>query len=90
MKNTWQLVNYFDVWGNNEDGFWVNNSCIEFSDLYISEDSTNQDIINYLIEIGFLNEGIKTEDLFIDNSGDYIEFFVAENLYPICRLVRNY
>lgn len=56
MSNVKQytLRNYFDVWGNAKEGWEVNNSCIEFNDLNITDDATEKDILKYLVQIGFL------------------------------------
>lgn len=89
-NNTWALIDYFDVWGNAEDGWDVNNVSKEFDDLVIADDATDQDIIDYLISIGYLAHGVTTDDIVIEDGGDYIEFFAAEDGRPICRLDRNY
>lgn len=80
----YRLIDYFDVWGNEEDGFEVNNlACIE-ENIIISDDSTNEDIINYLFKICYLN----TNDcsLFeVENNWDMIEISL-KNGFPVCRL----
>lgn len=51
---TYTLYNYFDVWGNEIDGYEVNNWEILFDDWYITGDATKQDILDYLYDNGYL------------------------------------
>lgn len=85
----WTLINYFDVWGNEEDGWEVNDACSEFDDLNIDDDATDQDIIDYLYNIEFF----KTNDIEkfrIEGIGDgWIEIYQAEDDKPLCRLQKN-
>ena len=36
---TWTIIDYFDVWGNAEDGWEVNNQCEICNDLNITDDA---------------------------------------------------
>lgn len=84
----YRLINYFDVWGNKDEGFEVNNLCIEEENLYISDDSTDKEIATFLKNIGFL----ATDDLRkinIVNWGDMIEI-ESKGHYPIGRLEQQY
>lgn len=90
MQNTWSLINYFDVWGNEEDGWEVNNSAIEFDDLYLADDTTDEELVDYLKSIGFLHRNAKVSDFDIYSDGEIIEFCDADTLEPICCLRRNY
>ena len=86
---TYNLRNYFDVWGNETDGWEVNNSCIEFDDLVISDESTNKEILSFLKLIGFLT----TDDmrrLVVENHGDLIEVYERKGYKPLCALMPNY
>ena len=89
-NNTWSLVDYFDVWGNPEDGWEVNNLSIEFDDLYLDPDITDEEIVDYLKSIGYFNKDVTMADLEIEDSGDMIEFFKADDMMPLCRLQRNW
>ena len=85
----WSLINYFDVWGNEEDGYWVNNQCVEFDDLVITSDATKQDLLDYLYNIEFFSTN-NMDDFEIDfQDDDWIEFFEARTMMPLCRLVRE-
>ena len=89
-NNMWSLVDYFDVWGNEEDGWEVNNLSIEFNDLYLAPDITNEEIIDYLKNIGYFTKDVQMSDLSICDDGDMIEIEKADNGMPLCRLQRNY
>ena len=89
-NNYWSLVDYFDVWGNEVDGWEVNNSSIEFDDLYIDPTSSNEEIVDYLKSIGYFAPTVTLDQLTIEDGGDYIEFFQASDGMPLCRLDRNY
>lgn len=87
---TYTLRNYFDVWGNAKDGWEVNDSCIEFNDLHITEDATEKDILNYLKEIGFLTTSDRRR-VRLDNSYmDMIEIYEVKGQKPIGALIMNY
>jgi len=87
MKYT--LINQFDVWGNEVDGYEVNNQCVEMTGITITDDATDKDIIKYLIDVKFL-----VYDAFnlveVVNSGDLIELFEAKTGCPICYLMPEY
>ena len=86
---TYTLINYFDVWGNEEDGYEVNNQCIEVEDVVIADDATDQDIIDYL----FNNEYLRDDDVSLYEieygCGDFIEIYVKETMMPLYSLRKN-
>ena len=81
----YELINYFDVWGNAEDGWEVNNQCVEFRDLIITEDASDKDILNYLVDIGFLATS-DMRKLLVDNNGDMIEIFEKKSMEAYMRI----
>ena len=86
--NTYTLINYFDVWGNEVDGYEVNNQCVEAEDIVIADDATNNDIINYLQLAGYLNTN--DASLFeVEDNGDFIEIFAKKTMMPLYSLRRN-
>jgi len=86
--NTYTLINYFDVWGNEVDGYEVNNQCVEAKDIVIADDATDADIINYLQLAGYLNTN--DASLFnIEDNGGFIEIFAKETGMPLYGLRRN-
>ena len=80
--NRYKLVDYFDVWGNEEEGWEVNDLCTIFDDLYMEDDITDEDIIDYLISIDYLNSKAK-EGVIIQGDGVMIELVSKENGCPI-------
>ena len=85
----YKLINYFDVWGNEEDGYEVNNLCVEFDDLCITPEASNNDIIDYLYNVGFLNNNDYAKFTVESFDDDFIEIFASDDMYPICRLEAN-
>ena len=84
----YRLIHYFDVWGNNIDGWEVNNLCDvtdEYGTITISDEACYEEIIDYLVMIGyFISE--EKEDIVIDSSDDMMIEFSESNGYPLCRL----
>lgn len=85
----YDLINYFDVWGNEEDGWDVNDLSRDETDIYISDDLTDEEIVDYLIdEVGFLSPQARG-NVEVWNDGDMIEFSVASTGEPLGRLERT-
>ena len=83
------LINYFDVWGNKQDGYEINNQCMEFDDWYIDDNATHKDILEYLVNAGYL----RTSDMRkvnIDDYGNYMEVFQVKNHIPMFGIYPNY
>jgi len=103
MKTVKYDVWSLDVWGNEEDGFDVNDkSCfqrgVEFPTYpqgynkgtpreFWEHWPSDQQIIDTLIEIGFLNPDVKLSDIDIDGDPQY-SLYLEElsNGFPICQL----
>lgn len=92
-----------DVWGNEQDGFDVNDrSCyqrdVEFPTTHkvynegtpqeFSDDwPIDQQIIDTLIDIGFLKSNVVVDDILIDGEFEFCLYVEdAENGFPICQL----
>lgn len=85
MTRKYRLVNYFDVWGNEKDGYEVNNLCTEADDLWIDDDSTLKEIAKFLVQIGFLVTS-DMRKLYFEDDGTYIEIYQRKGMYPLGRL----
>ena len=88
--NKYKLVDYFDVWGNAKDGWEVNDLTSYYDTdetcLRISEDATDEEIIDYLIQIGYLKPEAK-EKVYLDSYDiEVFEIFETEDNYPVGRL----
>ncbi len=90
LKNTvWDLVDYFDVWGNEDDGWEVNDQCVIMDGITITDDAVNDDIVAYLVMCGYLKQGTDVEDLIIDWEDGFIELYQKEDGRPLCCLRRH-
>ena len=86
-KFNYRLVDYFDVWGNEEDGFEVNNLCyLDDIKIEINEDSSHKDIIDILKKYNYLKQTVKESDFDVWDDFEMIEFSNAENGMPLFRL----
>lgn len=87
--NTYKLIDYFDVWGNEIDGFWVNDCCTFAEGITITNEATNEDILNYLKTIDYLKQETDISQFEVVNDFESIEIFLKENNYPVCCLVKE-
>lgn len=85
----YKLIDYYDVLGNKEDGYEVNNLYTYATGIEIADNATDADIINYLKSINFLSEKVTTETVEVDGDGLFIELTEKETGYPLCRLERE-
>lgn len=88
----YDLIDYFDVWGNEEDGWVVNNLGPIEEKIWISDDTTEEELFNFLKDnVGYFNRNTKFSDVIIEwNDPDFIEFFQSDNYYPLGRLQKSY
>jgi len=86
MTEKWTLVNYFDVWGNQEDGYEVNNLCTE-GEIELSDNPTKEEIVSALIAFGFFNESVTPDMIELPHGIDsHTEIVESATGRPICRL----
>lgn len=87
VKHEYILIDYFDVLGNEIDGYEVNNLSHERKtskrNIFNMSDTG---IINELKGIDYLNKDVNPDDIYITNWGDLIELELEKNGYPICRI----
>ena len=93
MSGTYKLIDYFDVWFNEEEGYWVNDLCTHTEGITITNDATDEDIFKYLtgnIEYPRL-QGLKFEDVTFEGDDFFIELSTEKDGYtlPLCRLERE-
>lgn len=84
----YDLINYFDVYGNPKDGFGANNQCIEREAVEIPEDWTPKQIVTWLFDNDFLN----TKDMrkfHVEEYGENIEV-QKKNGFPLYAFVPNF
>ena len=80
-----KVVNYFDVWGNEEEGYEVNNWDTFKEELWL-RDTEHDTIIERLKELNFLTEEASLENIEVWDDGEMIEFFVKETMCPMFRV----
>lgn len=78
-----KYVDYFDVLGNEDDGYEVNNLCNLFEDKlkYIGDD----DLFNFLMDKGYFKHNVTPSMLEFVDYYPYIEIQDAETNCPIGR-----
>jgi hypothetical protein len=84
------VVDYFDVWGNTEDGWEVNNLA-KVGEIEVQDYTNYIEIVDKLMDIEYFAFGNKEDvvaQLEIYNDYDMIEIFRKDNDMPICRLER--
>ena len=88
--NKYKIVDYFDVWGNPIDGWEVNNLTSYYDTdetcLRIAEDATDEEIIDFLIQINYLKPEAKELVYLESYDNEMIEIVQAKDDYPIGRL----
>ena len=85
------LVHTYDVWGNAQDGWEVNNQYIVHDDLVITEDATQHDVMQALKRVGFLARHVQLNMLdFMEWGADMIKICDRRNGKPLCYLTANY
>jgi hypothetical protein len=85
----YKVVDYFDVWGNEQDGWEVNNLA-EVGYIEVKDYTNKVEVISKLVDIEFITNTNKPEVLskLIDFWNDYemIEGFSSYNGEPLFRL----
>ena len=81
----WTLVDYVDVYGNEEDGFEVNDVSRN-EGLFVPKDASDGQLIEILKTEGWLKPETTKEDVLVDDAGDgMIEFTQAKDMLPLFR-----
>jgi hypothetical protein len=81
----YRVINYFDVWGNEEDGWEVNNLCSE-GYIELKDYTDKNEIIDALQEMNLLNEKASADTVHFYNDYEMIELFEEANGRPLFRL----
>ena len=90
--NKWKLICYFDVWFNEEEGYWVNDQCTIGDVFSLPKDASDRDIFDYLRGIvGFFKPEEEFEDYKFEGDDESIEISTEKDgyIFPIGRLVRE-
>jgi hypothetical protein len=81
MKHTYRLIS-FDVWGNENDGWDVNDAHYTGINIELDEDCTDKDIVKALKKCGYLKKTLKTKSVRFDGDDYCIYFSDARNSKP--------
>ena len=86
--NTYTLVDYYDVW-KNEEGFYTVNDVMKYNKyISIPENSSDTEIIQDLINKNYLTG--KVDDYRIESTDDsFMEIFFNINDMPLCALEKG-
>lgn len=84
--NKYKLIDYFDVWENATDGWEVNNLCEIEDDIILAEDTTDEEIIDFLIMINYLESEAKEQVHLESQDNEMIEIVQTKDDYPLGRL----
>lgn len=83
----YKLIDYFDVLGNAEYGYEVNDVCTVEKDIIISDNASDKEIIDQLIDvIGYLTPEARETVQLESSDGYFIEINVIADGMPIGRL----
>jgi len=86
----YNVIDYYDVWGNCRDGYQVNNQRL-VGTIELSDYPSDEDFINAAIELGILRQGIALGDVIVEDHGtgvdildpdpeDSIEYLNTDNM----------
>jgi len=78
-----EIIDYFDVWGNEKDG-WDINDVIRHKDIKVKND--NDAIFEKLIELNLIPQGKTWEDYYILEWDNGFELYDLTNDKPICAI----
>lgn len=84
----WKVIDHWDVWGNATDGYDVNDS-MHVGEIYLEEDFDTQDVLEAMVEAGYLNEDLLERDNALDIKIEwetYIEIDDASDGKPLFSL----
>ena len=80
----------YDVWGNSEDGYDVNDRFSSSFSVLVSPDDTEKDILDKLEDIGFLGkEGRTFATLDANCFDDHLYFVSSWDSKPLFELVKQ-
>jgi hypothetical protein len=81
MRKVYQVISY-DVWGNEKDGFEVNQAFTTSFKIELPKDATDKQILKALKDVGYLKKGLHLSSVEFDNHETAIYFTDARNQKP--------
>lgn len=86
-KESYRVIDYFDVWGNEKDGFEVNNLA-EVGTIQLIDYTDRREMLKRLKEIDYFKKTVRHNQLEVWNDYDMIEIYQKKDMRPVCRLER--
>jgi predicted NAD/FAD-dependent oxidoreductase len=86
-EGNWRVWTY-DVWGNAEDGYEVNDRTDQ-GYLDLPDNPTDEQIVKALINHGVLNNNVKVSDVEIGGDDMSITVDAADDSYPLAGLEKE-
>ena len=81
-----RLVDYTDVWGNEKQGWEVNNLCIEWDNVWTSS-LDDETLLEILKSTDFLQKHVTINQIDFEWVGsDCCEILIRRNKYPLGRI----
>lgn len=84
----YDFINTFDVFGTPEDGWEVNNQCVEYRNLFLADDTTPKQIAQFLVNLGFLNTA-DMRRIVIEDEGEFIFVYQKKDMFPLGYFVQR-
>lgn len=80
----------YDVWGNERDGFEVNDRYMRRDVIEVPDDATDADFILALKRAGWLKRNVRVSSIGIEGESDYTLYFThTPTGYPLFELERR-
>jgi hypothetical protein len=84
-QDKYRVINYFDVWGNEADGWEVNNLCEE-GYILVTDYTDYEELVGHLKAMDLLHYEVKPEEIVWNNDYEMIELYEKRNQMPLFRL----
>lgn len=85
MATKWRVWG-LDVWGNDKDGYEVNDRWEITDDLILPRGSTDRDVMEWLKHAGLLKKYVQLRWLNFEGDSDFIYIEQARNAYPLFQM----
>ena len=83
----WKLIDYYDIWTDEEGNAGVND--VREFDITLSENPTDQEILNALYNMEYLKTNDMSKFMIVWQDDNWCEISTADEDMPICRVVKE-
>lgn len=88
-RPVWSLVDYFDVVGNEENGWEVNNLAVVEEEIYLDEEISEAELLKFLKRIGWMKKHVRLNMVEFEWSDGIVEISERKSSRPLGRLERE-